>query len=248
MGIGLGTRDAILPAYTANPLQPLLPMKTKILALLAAGLVGTSAAIAGTVQVSPGGNQSENGGPFIANTSDLGSFNAFCLELTEGLDYSLVYNYDGLVTAATEGGAGGPSPDPLSVGSVALMEQWGSQIPSLSVTDARALQLAFWMLEEELVWDVNNAFLISLGLTENDAKADAVSFGGVRVINPYLLQSVVTPALSGATVFAATLDEPRFEVVHFQSLIVYVPDSGTTLILLGLGLGLVGLVSRRARR
>lgn len=210
-------------------------MKLKLTALLAAGLLSVGSVFAGTLTVTPAPNQSANGGPFIVQTSDIGTFYAFCLEIPEPLNYGVVYDYS-IGASAINGGNGGGNPDFLSQGSVYLMEKYGDSIAGLSVAQARDLQLAFWILEDEIAANLANPYIAELFNPTGPfadlaaAKADYSDLGLVRVLNPYLVNGQ--------------------EVSQRQSLLVLtrVPDAGTSLMLLGLGLGSIGLISRRFRR
>jgi hypothetical protein len=209
-------------------------MKLKLTALLAAGLLSVGSGFAATLSVTPAPNQSANGGPFIIQTSDIGTFYGFCLEVPEPLSYSTNFEYFSS-DAAYNGGAGGGNPDIISKGSVYLMETYGNSIAGLSVTDARNLQLALWILEDEIAVDFANPYIIEVigefGSIVN-ANSNYLALGLVRVLNPFIGQGQ--------------------ETVQRQSLIVLthpsVPDAGTSLMLLGLGLGSLGLISRRFRR
>lgn len=204
-------------------------MKLKIAAMLAAGLLAIGNSFGGTLAISLAPNQSGNGGPFVVTTSDIGAFYTFCLEIPEPISTGVVYDYFSS-DAAYAGGAGGGNPDTISRGSVWLMEKYGSSIGALSVPDAAAMQLAFWMLEDELAVDELNPYIAEVAAffgSSATAKLDYVNLGNVLVLNPSLLES------------------PR------QSLIIItsrVADAGTSLMLLGLGLGSLGLISRRFRR
>ena len=213
-------------------------MKSKLLALLTAGLLAVSGASAATVSfdVIPGLPRASGGGPFKATTSDLGSFTVFCLERSELIDFNVPYNYT-VSGSAEAGGIAGGNPDPLSQGSAWLLAQYSG---SINAANSAALQIAFWLLEDELnnaVVTVGNEFFgvhltnafylqaqaFFLGNAKDTASAQYLASLGVAVINP-------TEAQTGA---------------RKQSVIFRVPDSGTTLILLAAGLGFVGLIRRR---
>lgn len=200
-------------------------MKSKLLSLALGALVAAGTAYAGTVVVSiPPADQP---GRFRAITDEPANYPAYCLEIRADLDLNVPYlfEYGGPVIGG--GGGAGPGGDPLSVGSAWLMQQFGR-----SATGAAkdTLQFAFWMLEDEMSWNPSNVFIqevVSKFLSIADAKADVganMGLYGVRVMN--------------------LTDDQRTDV---QSLLIYVPDSGTSFILLGFGLGLIGLVSRRVR-
>ena len=215
----------------------------KLITLLAATLLAVSSARAGSVTVygHPTENGPGTGGAFSA-VADIGTFTSFCLErggaaLGSTLQFGVLYSYT-LNSYATSGGESGqesPNQDPLSEGSVWLMTQYVNGALAGYISDdpnsGEALQQAFWYLEGETaaISPLAQSFLDLAYLAkggEAAAKVAAADLGNVRVMN-------------------------LFEGELFrQDIIVYipVPDSGTTLILLGCSLGFVGFVSRRFRR
>lgn len=216
-------------------------MKMKLITLLAATLLAVSSARAGSVTVF--GNIPENGpgsGGAFSAVADIGTFTAFCLERGIELKFGVPYTYT-LNRYATPGGQSGQEPalsnqDPLSAGSVWLMTQYanGALVGyTYDSASGEALQQAFWFLEGEnaTISPLAQSFLNAAYLATGGAAAaqvTAANFGNVWVMN--LFQGEVGK----------------------QDIIVYipdrVPDSGTTLLLLGCSLGLVGFVSRRFRR
>jgi hypothetical protein len=223
-------------------------MKTKILSLLAAGALTATSAFAGTVVFSSAPDRMDSlgapygrGGAFIIETSDMGTFTGFCLEINEAISMGVVYNYS-IGGAATLGGAGGGNPDPLSVGSAWLIRQYASGAIGGTKEQARDIQLAFWILENELDNDANYGDTTSY-VTNNANPYLASVISKFNGLSGARLAAAIDQSGRGAQVLNPTTDRglPR------QSVVIYVPDSGTTLILLGLGLGLVGLVSRRVR-
>lgn len=171
----------------------------------------------------------------------LGSFQTFCIEQNEWISTDDNYNpmYYSLDTAATKGGRGGPSPDPVSVGTGYLYQQFAlgtlTGYDYTARTDQRTLQEAFWFLEDEisLTTPLNNKFLALLwgGATplfgsDTAAKADGAERYGVYALNVWNVNS------------------PR---VDRQSQLFHVPDGGTTLALLGLALAGLGAMRRGFR-
>ncbi len=211
-------------------------MKLKFTALLLAGAMAASSAIAATVSLHKtpfsGAN---NGGEYLAKTSDMGNFVTFCLESNETFRFGQVYQYV-LSDYATKGGSGGglspivDNKDYLSIGSAYLMYKYTTGAYIKSYDTSTAMQQALWMLEGETDADLNNAFFAE-AIAQYGAGAYGNSNGAfnIRVMNLF------------------SFDEQQ-RVTHIQDQIVRVPDAGATIALIGLGLGLIGLVGRRVRR
>lgn len=201
-----------------------------------AALIPSSGSV--TVENTPydGGNGSFNigGGEFEATVAGYGSFYTFCVEIKEAIvlpdtyDYSLSSSVDSQV-------------DNISKGTAYLYEKFvkgGLYARTLDAAHDEAagfLQAAIWMLEDEdfsslsglaiaKFFDVaTNPFIgqvVSAFGTLADAKMDD-DLGKVKVMN--LTQGSA----------------------QFQDILVYVPDSGTTLALLGLALGGIAVARRR---
>lgn len=111
----------------------------------------------------PGG-----GGAFWAVTNDpvLNNVLTFCLEVNEHIAYGGSYLYDGLQTAAVNGGAGGGNPDPVDDASRWLYLMVSSGLYSTSAYSSAfdfdgatpglgsvgsLVQLAIWTIEQETV-------------------------------------------------------------------------------------------------
>jgi hypothetical protein len=212
-------------------------MKSKLLALLAAGLLAVTGASAATVTFTDLGLPRPNGGgPFKATTSDLGSFTVFCLERSELLDFNVPYNYT-VSGSAEAGGIAGGNPDPLSQGSAWLMAKYAGMV---NASNSVALQVAFWLLEDELnvaVVTVGNAFFGADTTNAFYLEAQAFFGGNARA-------TATSQYLAGLGI--AVMNPTDIQTgAKKQSVIFRVPDSGTTLILLAAGLGFVGLIRRR---
>lgn len=185
-----------------------------------------------------------NGGEFFATTSvdssfattgDNKSFYTFCLEKTVTVSLGTTYTYT-IASSAYSGGTDTHSPgagDPLSAGSAWLYQQFyfGTLVDTdgvgtyfdagihsgLAARDYNAgvLQKAFWALEDEAA-DAGN-YYVALAVAHFGsaaaAYADASPTSKVKVMNLW--------TVTGGDV---------------QSQLVYVPDSGMTVALLGLGL------------
>ncbi len=161
-------------------------------------------------------------------------FQTFCLEASE--DWAA--NPAGFtVDPVAKIGGGGINPDPISLGTEWLYDQFsrGVLLPTDydyivgagRAGDAYQLQMAFWWLEDEITADLSgNSFVqlaaAALGKTPNDLKDNAVGAYPVAVIN-----------------FTDVTGAPR------QSMLVRVPDGGVTVLLLGLSL--VGIAAIRRR-
>ena len=124
-----------------------------------------SAIAAPTVTVEQGLYQAGSGGEFkiVVNDGLPGhaagtSFQSFCLEMNEYLSFGETYFVD-VSDVAVNGGRGGPSPDPLDPRTAWLYNEFLNEtLPGYDFdnndigrkSSARALQYAFWYLEEEL--------------------------------------------------------------------------------------------------
>jgi hypothetical protein len=183
-------------------------------------------------------------------TSDLGpggisSFQSFCLEMNEYLHpFSNTYNAS-ISDAAVSGGVGGATAgaDAISLGTAYLYSAFAQGTLTGYFTaanrkdSAAALQQAIWWLEDELTLatPTTNTFLALLTSGTDPlfanlsaAKANADGAYGVRVLN-----------------LTTTSNGPAQDQLYFAGIIeaASVPDGGTTVALLGLGL--VGLAAVR---
>ena len=226
-------------------------MNKIILAGLVVGALGAQSAMAGLVKITdlpPTGN---NGGPFQAqlrndaNTANVGSpFATFCLEKTEYLAYGLTFNYalnNGAVAGGLEVPADStPGLDEISWGTAWLYDSFRNSA-SFATTDAQvvALQNAFCYLEDEIAsGDFADKTYYTLAANAAVAASianvaqDAAGAFGVKVMN---LTVYGTDGLEG------------YHPTRRQDLL-YVPDGGTTLVLLGLGLSGLAFASRRVSK
>jgi len=170
-----------------------------------------------------------SGGLFTIKNIDTNAvIKSFCIELDEH-----IYDNDrvaGISNAAVAGGLGGPNPDPISSSTDWLYAQYAQN--NASYQDVQALQLAFWMLEDEITadtalgWATAGYFTSGLLARANSYVADALlhdtgSYGS-GVLN-----------LKGAT----------DETPH-QSQLTHVPEPATILLL---SLGMIGLEGVRRK-
>jgi hypothetical protein len=174
----------------------------------------------------------------LAGTS---SFQSFCIEKNEYL-YPYDATYDATISqTAVKGGSGGASgdADPLSKGTGWLYQRFATgSLAGYNYVDSTAtprkasaadLQNVIWYLENELGDPApDNAFatlvLGEFGTWEN-ARADGGWNYGVYALN-------LTETVNGNTVYR-------------QSQLIYVPDGGATLALLGCALVGLGALRRK---
>lgn len=215
----------------------------KLKSILSTALIGAaltaSSLLANTVVLSSTGFNgyplNAGAGEFKAVTSDDGTFLTFCLEHSVGISLGATYNYSIDDSVLNQN-------DPLSRGTVYLYRHFlkgdlsgptgnGSYLGGSNIahdTHAGLLQKAFWMLEDEIAYDASNYYI---GLVESyfgsaaSAKAN-YGGGGMKVLNIWGLDS-------------------RQRITDKQSQLIYVPDSGMTVALLGLGL--LGLAALRRK-
>jgi hypothetical protein len=161
-------------------------------------------------------------------------FQTFCLEINENISGQPFWAE--LNTVAIGGGIGGGSPDPLSIGTAWLYKQFAEgNLAGYDYTpgpgraaSARALQETIWWLEEEQPDPgagnpFRNLVLAKYG-TEAAARANydpATAGFNVRVINLYGIDKITR--------------EPDY-TARKQDMLVYLPDGGVTLVLMGGGL------------
>lgn len=258
-----------------HPLKSIL-LRTTAIAVLAGGLStsafgvnlgdsGTGTTWYGSWQSGSGGEFSfqYNGAPlsnagYASSTSNQGvtsSFQSFCLELGEYLynnnAVSYVVNDEAVGGGGNTGTPGNQGGDRLSVGTSLLYALFASgNLPSYDyanstipgrLASAALLQNAIWALEEETTPDPLGNFYF-----------DAVStvFGGVAgaranapvggIFGVYALNIYNTDATAGQDLLYYTTGSPT----TFNT----VPDGGSTLALLGLGLAGFSVFTKSRRK
>ena len=178
-----------------------------------------------------------------SNVSNLPSFQTFCLEENEYIQQGYTYNFGALSDSAMQGGVGGPSPDPISIGTAWLYSQFATGALAGYAwsgadrkTSAGDLQNAIWWLENE--GGAKNSFVLAaeaaLGKDDTTVRDDAGTNNfGVSVLN---LQNVAGAGCASG-----------YSGPNCQSQLVYVPDGGATLMLLGGALVGLGALRRKFR-
>jgi hypothetical protein len=170
---------------------------------------------------------------YVAGLTRFGdAFETFCVETDEYFTWGGVYDAS-IVPGASGGGAGGPSPDPISRGTAYLYSRFATGVltgyaytpGAARAASAGQLQEAIWYLEDEL----------SLG---------------TPLANPFLSQvslafgSLATSKLDqlSPTVMALSLGTTHQD----QLILTSVPDGGATVMLMGLALSGLALLRRQS--
>jgi hypothetical protein len=219
-----------------------------------------STASANTLQINLGNRQSGVGGEFnifsadsalnpvtlgyspafatMANVGPGMGFETFCVEDNEVFSPGGTYYYQ-IGQVADAGGAGGPHPDPLSLGAAWLylnfahgtLAGYNYTIGALGNASAADLQNTIWWLEEEAAdpgsGNIFRNLVVSQFGSVANARADNNGFFGVGILNLW-----ANPNNTG----------------NAQDQLVLVPDGGTTASLLGVGLLGIFLGYRRVAR
>lgn len=170
----------------------------------AIALLGASGAFADQARIDHPGNAWRDpnfgGGAFRATEisgfiGDLGgpggtanSFLTFCLEETEFVHLGGTY-YTTIGTAAVNGGAGGPSPDPISAVTAAMYREFrnGGNFGGLGQVDTaaetRSLQNAIWFEEQEISFATYSGDALAVSLRNWAIANNDGGLHGVRVLN-----------------------------------------------------------------
>lgn len=206
-------------------------MKKKIIALffsMAMIVAFGTAGIANPITLQDGVG-SVNAGIFKVLINGVYSFDTFCLERSETVNYNTPYNYTINTYAIAGGGGSVGGQDDISAATAYLYTQFRAGAYDKTDADAMsALQVAFWILEDE--YDPSNSTTFETYETKAQEyitlAAGASGIGNVRVMNLY-----ITNATTGA-------------IENKQSMLMLVPEP-VTLLLLGLGLLGIGVVKRK---
>lgn len=236
---------------------------SRIFAILVGTAALASSGVAATLTISTNASSNGNGlggGSYTISGSGLdtsayapislvgaaGTFESFCLEYTEYFSPGSTYNYTiGNAAVAGAGGAVGGQ-DPVSVGTAWLYSQFangtlgGFDYGAGRKTSNNFLQLAFWFFEDET--PSISGYGPSYGFGDGNAFLDAA-------VTHFGSEAAAKAAANGAYgVQVLNLTDKSGRNKQSQ-LYVSVPDAGSTLALLGLGIaGLAGLQRIRRRR
>lgn len=215
-----------------------VPVAGAVLALILFAGVANAA----TVKITKGDYTASSGGEYNVSANNLGptSFQSFCLEHDENLTFGMTY-YAKVNTEAVDGGAGGPSPDPIdSMTAYLYYNFWNRTLDNYDFADttdagrlgsAKALQRVIWYIEDE----ISKPFSDNDGSLEESFYSDAANavkngdwsgIGNVRVLN---------------------LTDRAGNKIQDVLVVVPLPAAGLAGLLLLGGLGALSLRRRRAR-
>ncbi|RXK52929.1 VPDSG-CTERM sorting domain-containing protein [Oleiharenicola lentus] len=196
-----------------------MKLNSLLSSLVLGATLSTGSVLANTVVVDTTPFSYGNGGEFLAQTSNHGDFLTFCVEknvfFTEGANY--YYNIDEN-TVLSQG-------DVISKGTAYLFNAFSrgtlaGYFGPNRLANAGLLQNAFWMLEGDLTYDNSNPYIALVeGIYGPNVMSD-VGSSNVKVVNIWNNYNAQTGVYSGDK----------------QSMLIRIPDSGMTALLLGLGL------------
>jgi len=222
-------------------------IKSGLLTLAAVALLGSQVAFAQFNVVAndqikfADGPGAHPGGAFNITVYDQntttvkGSFQSFCLEKNEYMDYTNFFKVAGVSTSAKNGGVGGAvaGADPLDVRTAWLYTQYIENPSALGAisgwnaanAEARgtAMQQAIWFIEEEITGGLNTLASLLVTAAGNSGWTDV---GRVKVLNVTYLNG--NP--SQDQLFITPVPEPEIYAM------------------MAAGLGLMGFVARRRKQ
>lgn len=195
-----------------------------------------------TILGSPWANPNHYSAKTLVTLGGVTGFQSFCVELNEFIGGT---RFAELNTGAVHGGKGGGDPDPLSIGAAWLYKQFAEgNLLGYDYTpgpgreaSAMALQDTIWWLEDEIGGPAPvNLFTALLVTKFGSAAAAKVNYdpttAGFRVA---VLNMWGKDTITGGVDYNA----PK------QDMLVYLPDGGLTIALLGCGL--LGLAALRRK-
>jgi hypothetical protein len=166
------------------------------------------------------------------------SFQSFCLEMGEGLNFNT--KYDAVLNNNAVTGGVGPGGDPISIGTARLYFEFSQgSLPNYDfsngagqrVADAGLLQQTFWWLEGEAA-DPGGKFHSYLNTFYTDAVMKGDNYNNGQRAFPVMALNL-------------SLTQPDGTVLRKQDVLVTTPIPGAIWLL---GSGLIGLVAVRRRR
>jgi hypothetical protein len=216
-------------------------MRKLLLTTILTGCMGASVALAipssGLITITGGNFEYSNGGEFTATVAGFPSFQTFCIEIQH--EFSLGGTYDYTLGQDTHGAPPAGAAPKLNLGTAWLYSQFGrGAITITSTTQAGEFQAALWYFQDQGV-NPNGAFSGPGFLDGNPGNA--------------YTDAAIT-ALTGMGLDAMDASNGRFgtQIIESSSANgapaqdwLQVPDGGTTVVLLGMGLMGLVLVSRR---
>lgn len=131
-----------------------------------------------TIADGPGTYASFNGGRggTFTITGPVDSWETFCIEVNEYLQFGPTYYVGGIGDAAVNGGAGGGNPDPLGFETRAIY--YAYRMGNAQAWSGADIQRAIWYFEQELGNTVVDNAVTQWALAQNAATYD---FGGYSV-------------------------------------------------------------------